>query len=81
MVTVIGITFGDLLAGSMVVETIFAWPGVGRYAVSAIFLRDYPVIQACVLYMAVAFVVLNFVVDLCYRWLDPRLHFGAGGAR
>jgi nickel transport system permease protein len=64
------------------VETIFAWPGIGRYAVSAIFLRDYQVIQACVLYMAVAFVVLNLVVDLCYRWLDPRLHFGAAdGAR
>lgn len=80
VVTVLGITFGDLLSGSFIVETIFAWPGVGRYAVSAIFLRDYQVIQACVLYMAVAFVVLNFLVDLCYRWLDPRLHFGAVGS-
>jgi ABC-type microcin C transport system permease subunit YejB len=81
VVTVLGIAFGDLLSGSMIVETNFAWPGIGRYAVAAILLRDYQVIQACVLYMAVTFVVLNFLVDVCYRWLDPRLHFGAAGGR
>lgn len=80
VVTVLGLTFGDLLSGAFIVETIFAWPGVGRYAVSAIFLRDYQVVQACVLYAAVTFVLLNFLVDVCYRWLDPRLHFGAAGA-
>jgi ABC-type dipeptide/oligopeptide/nickel transport system permease component len=82
VVTVIGTSFGDLLSGAAIVETIFAWPGIGRYAITAIFLRDYQVIQGCVLYMATAFVLLNFLVDVCYRWLDPRLHFGSHeGAR
>ena len=77
VVTVLGASFGDLLGGAAIVETIFAWPGIGRYAVNAIFLRDYPVIQGCVLYLALAFVALNLLVDVSYRWLDPRLHFGS----
>lgn len=76
VVTVLGINVGHLLGGAVIVETIFGWPGVGKYAIDAIFLRDYPVIQGFVLYMAITFLLVNLMVDLAYRWLDPRLHFG-----
>jgi len=76
VVTVLGINVGHLLGGAVIVETIFSWPGVGKYAIDAIFLRDYPVIQGFVLYMAIIFLGVNLMVDLAYRWLDPRLHFG-----
>jgi len=76
VVTVLGMSLGHLLGGAVIVETVFGWPGVGKYAVDAIFLRDYPVIQGFVLYMAVIFLCINLAVDLAYRWLDPRLHFG-----
>lgn len=64
---------GGLLGGAVVVETVFAWPGVGRYMIEAIGGRDYPVIQGFTLFMATLFVVLNFVVDILYRFLDPRV--------
>jgi peptide/nickel transport system permease protein len=76
VVTVLGMSLGHLLGGAVIVETIFGWPGIGKYAVDAIFLRDYPVIQGFVLYMAVVFVLVNLAVDITYRRLDPRLHFG-----
>ena len=76
VVTVLGITLGHLLGGTVIVESIFSWPGVGKYAVDAIFLRDYPVIQGFVLYMGLIFLLVNLAVDISYRWLDPRLHFG-----
>jgi peptide/nickel transport system permease protein len=79
VITVLGMNLGYLLGGTVIVETIFGWPGVGKYAIDAIFLRDYPVIQGFVLYMAVIFLLVNLLVDLTYRWLDPRLHFGAQG--
>jgi peptide/nickel transport system permease protein len=79
VITVLGMNLGYLLGGTVIVETIFGWPGVGKYAVDAIFLRDYPVIQGFVLYLAVIFLLINLLVDLTYRWLDPRLHFGAQG--
>ena len=74
--TIIGLSLGHLLGGAVIVETIFGWPGVGKLAVDAIFLRDYPVIQGFVLYLSVIFLLVNLAVDLSYRWLDPRLHFG-----
>lgn len=80
VVTVLGMSLGHLLGGAVIVETIFGWPGIGKYAVDSIFLRDYPVIQGVVLYMAVIFLVVNLAVDISYRWLDPRLHFGRRGA-
>jgi peptide/nickel transport system permease protein len=80
VVTVLGINVGHLLSGAVIVETIFGWPGVGKYAVDAIFLRDYPVIQGFVLYMGMVFVMVNLAVDLLYRWLGPRLHFGRTAA-
>jgi peptide/nickel transport system permease protein len=76
VVTVLGVSLGHLLGGTVIIETIFGWPGVGKYAVDGIFLRDYPVVQGFVLYLAVVFLLANLMVDLAYRWLDPRLHFG-----
>jgi peptide/nickel transport system permease protein len=80
VVTVLGINLGHLLGGTVIVESIFSWPGVGKYAVDAIFLRDFPVIQGFVLYMGLIFLLVNLAVDLSYRWLDPRLHFGRQAA-
>jgi peptide/nickel transport system permease protein len=76
VVTVLGISLGHLLGGAVIVETIFGWPGIGKYAVDAIFLRDYPVVQGFVLYMAIVFLLVNLAIDITYRRLDPRLHFG-----
>jgi peptide/nickel transport system permease protein len=80
VVTVLGMSLGHLLGGAVIVETIFGWPGIGKYVVDSIFLRDYPVIQGVVLYMAVIFLLVNLAVDISYRWLDPRLHFGRQAA-
>jgi len=73
IVTIIGIEFGTLLGGTVITETVFAWPGLGRLAVDAIFARDYPVVQTIVLLVSTMFVSINFVVDLLYRWIDPRI--------
>jgi ABC-type dipeptide/oligopeptide/nickel transport system permease component len=73
IVTVIGLDFGTLLGGAVITETIFAWPGVGRLAVEAIFRRDFPLVQADVFYIATAFVLVNLFVDLLYTALDPRV--------
>lgn len=73
IVTVVGLDFGTLLGGAVITETIFAWPGVGRLAYEAISRRDFPLVQADVFYVATAFVVVNFLVDLLYTWLDPRV--------
>ena len=75
IVTIVGIELGTLLGGSVITETIFAWPGVGRLSVQAIFNRDYPVVQAAVFILASTFVFLNFLVDIAYTWLDPRIRF------
>src|SRR5215468_1489850 len=75
VVTVVGLQYGFLLGGAVVTETIFAWPGVGRLAMTAILQRDYPVVQGCVLLVAVVFVVVNLAVDLLYGWLDPRIRY------
>lgn len=76
VVTIFGISFGHLLGGTVIVETIFAWPGVGKFVVDSIFNRDYPVIQGYVLWMSVIFVMANLLVDLSYRYLDPRIRLG-----
>lgn len=73
VVTLTGLQLGVLLSGAVVVETVFAWPGVGRLTIEAIHTRDYPLVQAGVVLMALLFVVVNQGVDLCYRWLDPRV--------
>lgn len=76
VVTLVGLQLGALLSGAVIVETVFAWPGIGRLTIEAIHTRDYPLVQAGVLCMAVIFVLVNQSVDLCYRWLDPRLRTG-----
>jgi ABC-type dipeptide/oligopeptide/nickel transport system permease component len=73
VVTIIGMELGTLLGGAVITETIFAWPGVGRLAVQAIYNRDYPVVQAAVFLLASIFVLVNLVVDLLYTYLDPRV--------
>jgi peptide/nickel transport system permease protein len=75
VVTVVGLQYGFLLGGAVVTETIFAWPGVGRLAMTSILQRDYPVVQGCVLLVAVLFVLINLAVDLLYGWLDPRIRY------
>ncbi len=75
IVTIVGIELGTLLGGSVITETIFAWPGVGRLSVQAIFNRDYPVVQAAVFLLASTFVIVNFLVDIVYTYLDPRIRF------
>jgi len=73
IVTIVGIEFGTLLGGTVITETVFAWPGLGRLAVDAIFARDYPVVQTIVLLISSMFVSINLVVDLLYRLIDPRV--------
>jgi len=73
IVTIVGIEFGTLLGGTVITETIFAWPGLGRLAVDAIYARDYPVVQTIVLLVSAVFVSLNLVVDVLYHWIDPRI--------
>jgi peptide/nickel transport system permease protein len=75
IVTIVGIELGTLLGGSVITETIFAWPGVGRLSVQAISNRDYPVVQSAVFLLASTFVVVNFLVDVVYTYLDPRIRF------
>lgn len=76
VITVIGLNVGSLLGGAILTETIFAWPGVGRLVVDAIFARDYPVVQGTVLVIAIVFVLVNLLVDLAYAYLDPRIRYG-----
>ena len=75
VVTIVGGQLGTLLAGTFVVETIFALPGMGRLTVEAILYRDYPVVQTNVMLVAATLVALNLLVDLTYAWLDPRIHY------
>ncbi|GGE12702.1 peptide/nickel transport system permease protein [Gemmobacter megaterium] len=76
LVTVAAMEFGFLLGGAVIIETVFAWPGVGRLIVQSILDRDYPVVQAAVMMLAIVFVVVNLVVDLLYTWLDPNISLG-----
>jgi ABC-type dipeptide/oligopeptide/nickel transport system permease component len=73
VVTITGLQFGTLLGGAVVTETVFAWPGIGRLAIQSIYNRDYPVVQASVFLSAAMFIVLNFVIDVIYGVLDPRV--------
>ena len=76
IVTVIGLQFGSLLGGAVLTETVFAWPGIGKYTVECINKSDFPVIQAVVLIIATIFVVMNLIVDIIYAFLDPRIKYG-----
>jgi len=76
VVTIIGMELGTLLGGAVITETIFAWPGVGRLAIQAIYNRDYPVVQAAVFLLASIFVLINLLVDITYTYLDPQVKLG-----
>ena len=73
ILTILGLQFGTLLAGTIVTETIFSWPGIGRLAVQAIGARDYPLLQGCILVIAVSYVLVNLLTDLVYAFADPRV--------
>ncbi|HVA93766.1 MAG TPA: nickel ABC transporter permease [Candidatus Dormibacteraeota bacterium] len=73
IITIVGLQFGSLLAGTIVTETIFSWPGIGRLAVQAISARDYPLLQGCILVIALSYVVVNLLTDLVYTVVDPRV--------
>jgi peptide/nickel transport system permease protein len=73
--TVTSLQFGSLLTGSLITETIFSWPGIGRLTVQAIQTRDYPLVQGCVLVIATSYVLVNFVTDILYKLIDPRITY------
>ena len=76
IITLLALSVGSLLGGTTIVETIFMWDGVGKMAVDAITMRDYPIIQAYVAWMAVIYVLVNLITDLIYHFLDPRVRLG-----
>lgn len=80
IVTLLALSIGSLLGGTTIVETIFMWDGVGKMAVDAITMRDYPIIQAYVAWMAVIYVLVNLITDIIYHYLDPRVRLGGEGA-
>ena len=75
VVTLAGIQIGYLLSGSVIVEVVFSWPGVGRLIVDSIGARDYPVVQAAVIMLALALIIVNLLVDILYALIDPRIHY------
>ena len=80
ILTIVGLSIGTLFGGSVVIETVFRWPGLGKLAMDAISNRDYPVIQGFVLFTSAVYVVINLIIDLCYSWIDPRLRKSGGGS-
>jgi peptide/nickel transport system permease protein len=75
IVTVFGLQFGAVLTGAVITETIFAWPGVGRLLIQSIAFRDYPLVQGCILLIAVTYVAMNLLTDVAYGLLDPRIRY------
>jgi peptide/nickel transport system permease protein len=76
VITIASLQCGSLLAGSLITETIFSWPGIGRLTVQAIQTRDYPLAQGCVLIIATSYILINFITDLLYTLIDPRISYG-----
>jgi peptide/nickel transport system permease protein len=76
LVTQAGLELGDMVGGAFIIETVFAWPGLGRMAITAVEQRDFLVVQACVLVTATGFVLINLMVDMLYAWIDPRVRRG-----
>jgi peptide/nickel transport system permease protein len=75
VVTVIGLNFGLLLAGAILTETVFSWPGLGRLVVEAVYERDYPLVVGCILIFAIVFVIVNLITDVLYTYIDPRIKY------
>ncbi len=78
-ITVIGLQLGYLIGGSIIIETVFSIPGVGQLAINAIYAQDFPIVQGVILFVAVAFVAANILVDILYAYLDPRIQYDGGG--
>ena len=76
VITLLGLQLGALLAGAVVTETVFSWPGIGLLTIESIQTRDYPVVQACVLLISLSYVFVNLLTDLAYAWIDPRIRLG-----
>jgi len=76
VITLLGLQLGALLAGAVITETVFSWPGIGLLTIESIQSRDYPVVQACVLLISVTYVLVNLLTDLAYAWVDPRIRLG-----
>lgn len=76
IITLLGLQLGVLLAGSIITEIVFSWPGIGQLIIESIKRRDYPVVQACVLLISLTYVVVNMLTDIAYSWLDPRIRVG-----
>ena len=76
VITLLGLQLGALLGGAVITETIFSWPGLGSLLVESIQKRDYPVVQGCVLFISLAYVLVNTLTDLIYTWIDPRIRLG-----
>jgi len=75
IITVVGLQVGRLLSGAILTETVFSWPGIGRWLVDAIYARDYPIVQGVTLFIAIVFVAVNLIVDLLYAFVDPRIRY------
>jgi peptide/nickel transport system permease protein len=75
VVTIVGLQFGAVLTGAVITETIFSWPGIGRLLIQSIGFRDYPLVQGCILLIAVTYVAVNLITDLAYGLLDPRIRY------
>jgi len=78
VITLLGLQLGVLLGGAVITEVVFSWPGLGQLTIESIQRRDYPVVQACVLVISLAYVVVNTLTDLVYGWLDPRIRLESG---
>lgn len=75
VISIIGVQFGTLLGGTIIIEQVFSLPGIGSLMLDSIFQRDYPLLQGLVLFLALVYVMVNFITDLMYAWLDPRIHY------
>ena len=78
VITLLGLQLGALLGGAIITETVFSWPGIGLLVVEAIQRRDYPVVQATVLFISLSYVLVNLLTDLLYAWIDPRVRIQKG---
>jgi peptide/nickel transport system permease protein len=76
VVTIVGLQFASILEGAVIIETVFAWPGIGKLLVDSIFARDFPMIQGCTLFIAMIVVLANLIVDISYTYLDPQVRYG-----
>jgi peptide/nickel transport system permease protein len=77
IITIVGLQFGALLSGAIITENVFSWPGIGTLLINAIEARDYPLVQGCVLFISLSYLLVNFFTDLLYGLVDPRIRFGS----